>query len=118
MKDSNIINTEYIARALGGRRCGRGWIAKCPAHDDKTPSLSIREGDRVPVIVCCFRGCLQADIIDALRARGLWPEKPRDAWTPADRQRWAAERREFERKLPAALLFRDGALRLTDESIE
>jgi DNA primase len=26
---------------LGAKRSGNGWIAKCPAHDDRTPSLSI-----------------------------------------------------------------------------
>ena len=33
-----------IARALGGRRCGTGWICKCVAHDDHSPTFrSARE---------------------------------------------------------------------------
>lgn len=34
-----------IAAAPGGRQSGAGWVARCPAHDDHTPSLSIRDGD-------------------------------------------------------------------------
>ncbi len=28
------MTAETIARALGGRRTGGGWVARCPAHDD------------------------------------------------------------------------------------
>ena len=34
-----------LAWALEGRRCGAGWICRCPAHDDHHPSLSIAERD-------------------------------------------------------------------------
>jgi len=37
------MNAETIARALGGRKVGAGWTARCPAHDDWNPSLSIRD---------------------------------------------------------------------------
>ena len=39
------MTAESIARALGGRSAGLSWIARCPAHDDREPSLSIREAD-------------------------------------------------------------------------
>ena len=39
------MRAEAIAKALGGRRCGSGWAARCPAHDDRTPSLSIRDAE-------------------------------------------------------------------------
>jgi hypothetical protein len=32
------------------------WTAKCPAHPDKTPSLSIMEGER-GVLLKCWAGC-------------------------------------------------------------
>src|SRR5712692_3308676 len=47
----------------------------CPAHDDKTPDLSLREKDGV-VLVHCFGGCTQDAVIEALRARGLWEGSP------------------------------------------
>lgn len=33
------------------------WRSKCPAHQDDTPSLSIKAGDGTPVLVKCFAGC-------------------------------------------------------------
>lgn len=59
-----------LARSLGGHRVGQVWMACCPAHDDKTPSLSIREGLDGTLLVHCFAGCGQALVIAALRDRG------------------------------------------------
>ena len=67
------MTAETIARALGGRKAGGGWTARCPAHDDRTPSLSIRDADG-RVLVRCHAGCPQERVITALRARGLWSE--------------------------------------------
>ena len=65
------MTAETIARALGGRKAGQGWMARCPAHDDREPSLSIREADG-KVLVRCHAGCEQRDVIAALKKRGLW----------------------------------------------
>ncbi|MGO9662408.1 MAG: AAA family ATPase [Polyangia bacterium] len=50
-----------ILQALGDRglrRSGGGWAARCPAHDDKEPSLSIQEDSRNGnVLIKCHRGC-------------------------------------------------------------
>ena len=40
-----MATAETIAKALGGRKAGGGWTARCPAHDDRTPSLSIRDAE-------------------------------------------------------------------------
>jgi hypothetical protein len=37
-----MATAKTIAKALGGGKSGGGWTARCPAHDDRTPSLSIR----------------------------------------------------------------------------
>ena len=68
------MTAETIAKALGGRRAGAGWTARCPAHDDQTPSLSIDSADDDRVLVRCHAGCDQARVITALLARGLWAE--------------------------------------------
>lgn len=65
------MRAETIALALGGRKAGAGWIARCPAHDDRKPSLSIRDADG-QVLVRCHAGCDQYAVIAALRDRGLW----------------------------------------------
>jgi len=68
---------ETIGRALGGKqKPGGGWMCRCPAHDDKEPSLSIDLGDNLRPVVKCWAGCSNQDVISALRARGLWPELP------------------------------------------
>jgi putative DNA primase/helicase len=47
-------------------RSGKGWIAKCPAHDDRKPSLSINTGDDGRTLVKCHAGCTLDAICDAL----------------------------------------------------
>ncbi|MBN6742209.1 hypothetical protein JKG47_17095 [Acidithiobacillus sp. MC6.1] len=33
------------------------WIARCPAHDDKRPSLSVKQADDGKVLFKCWSGC-------------------------------------------------------------
>jgi hypothetical protein len=66
------MTAEIIARTLGGRRAGGGWIACCPAHEDRKPSLSITGAKGGKVLVRCHAGCEQARVVAALRSRGLW----------------------------------------------
>ena len=67
------MTAETIARALGGHRAGATWMARCPVHEDRSPSLSISAGKDGKVLVRCHAGCDQRDLIEALRERGLWP---------------------------------------------
>jgi len=65
---------------------GTGWIARCPAHDDGKPSLSVRNSQQGKVLVRCHAGCEQARVITALRSRGLWEKDNRRRFTrPAPR---------------------------------
>ena len=61
-----------IAARLHGRKSGSGWIAKCPAHDDRDPSLSLRDVQG-KVLVHCHAGCDQNAVVAALKSRRLWP---------------------------------------------
>jgi putative DNA primase/helicase len=61
-----------LAEALGARANGSGWTARCPAHEDSNPSLSISEGEGDKVLVKCHAGCSQEAVIAALRELGLW----------------------------------------------
>lgn len=77
------LNAESIAFALDkGRRIRADeYKACCPAHDDASPSLSIsQKADRV--LLKCWSGCAQRDIIDALRSRDLWPRERERAFDP------------------------------------
>jgi putative DNA primase/helicase len=66
------MTAETIARALGGHRAGATWMARCPVHEDRSPSLSISAGKGGKVLVRCHAGCDQRDLIAALQERGLW----------------------------------------------
>lgn len=57
------------------------WMARCPAHDDKGPSLSVRDtGERT--LIHCFAGCAAEDVLSAV---GLsWPDIVRDKWQAAE----------------------------------
>jgi hypothetical protein len=62
---------EMITRALGGHWHGRYGTAKCPAHDDRNPSLSLSDGSEGRLLARCHAGCSFAAILDALRGLGL-----------------------------------------------
>jgi putative DNA primase/helicase len=79
-----MASAEAIAQALGGRKTGAAWMARCPAHDDRTPSLSIRDTDDGKVLVCCHAGCAQEQVFSILRSRGLWTSNG-PQWHPKQR---------------------------------
>jgi Toprim domain len=69
-----------IVAGLGGRmRSKSAGIACCPAHEDRNPSLSVGEGRGGRILVRCFGGCSQAEVIDALRREDLWPDRAKTA---------------------------------------
>jgi hypothetical protein len=72
-----------VATMLGATPTTHGWTARCPAHDDTNPSLSIAEGAGGKALICCHRGCTFLEVMAALGVR------PRErSWH--DRQRSAA----------------------------
>lgn len=59
-----------IVDSLGGTwRRNRG-MCRCPAHDDRTPSLSVSLGQQA-ILFHCFAGCTRAEVILALGRRGV-----------------------------------------------
>ena len=44
------------------------WMGHCPAHDDQTPSLSIKAGDDQKLLLHCFAGCEYQEIVTALES--------------------------------------------------
>jgi hypothetical protein len=51
---------------LNAKRTGKDWIAKCPAHEDHKPSLSISEGADGRALVKCHAGCRLDAVLAAL----------------------------------------------------
>lgn len=62
----------------------RGWMACCPAHPDKSPSMSVKEGDDGRVLAYCFGGCSIEDIVAAvgLEMEDLFPASDRPRRRP------------------------------------
>ena len=61
-----------LCKSRGGCWSGSKGMARCPAHDDRTPSLGVTLGRRA-ILFHCFAGCDQASVIDAFRREGLSP---------------------------------------------
>ncbi len=57
---------EFLNRLQGVRKAGNGWIAKCPAHEDKQASLSVSTGDDGRLLIHCHAGCGVENILEAL----------------------------------------------------
>jgi hypothetical protein len=58
------------------RKAGAGWSCRCPAHDDRDPSLSIHAGDDGRALVNCHAGCTVDAVCGAIGLR------PADLFTP------------------------------------
>lgn len=71
---------EFVSRLEKPRRSGTGWLACCPAHADRTPSLTVTAGRNGGVVVHCFAQCSVEEIVAAvgLQLADLMPEdRPR-----------------------------------------
>jgi hypothetical protein len=58
--------TDLLGRLDAKKKVGDGWQARCPAHDDRKPSLSVREGDDGRILVKCHAGCTVEAVVRAL----------------------------------------------------
>jgi hypothetical protein len=67
------------------------WLACCPAHEDSTASLSVRDADG-KTLVHCFAGCTVHEVVAAagLELQDLFPPRPADG-----RHAVKGERRPF-----------------------
>jgi putative DNA primase/helicase len=55
-----------LVKRLGGTWSPSGAMCQCPAHDDRSPSLSVRVGETA-LLFKCFAGCDTIDVIRAIR---------------------------------------------------
>jgi hypothetical protein len=84
----------YIVRALGGSK----GMARCPAHNERTGSLSVSDGRDGKILVHCFGGCGQREVIHALRQRDLWPGNAGEPPLMSEAERERRRRQEAERR--------------------
>jgi hypothetical protein len=71
------------------RRAGNGYSARCPAHEDRSSSLSITEGSDGRCLVHCFAGCTVHDVVAAvgMTVSDLFPPR-QSSDRPEDRRRF------------------------------
>lgn len=85
-----MIADKLLSQLTKLKRTGReSWIACCPAHDDKSPSMTITEKDDGRVLVHCFAGCSVDSILGAvgLTFSDLYPETEADPYKPSKPER-------------------------------
>ena len=84
-----------LSKLEGVRPRGDGrWTACCPAHGDRSPSLSIREQADGTLLIHCFAGCPAAAVLESvgLTLGDLFPDnvaerapmRPGERWVPRD----------------------------------
>lgn len=66
---------QALVEQLGGRWVHDRGMCRCPAHDDRNPSLSVRLG-RSRLLLHCFAGCRTADILREIRRAKLIGDPP------------------------------------------
>lgn len=132
-EDTQKLDCHYIAspadkllsRLDRVKQTGPGrWLACCPSHDDRHPSLSVREADDGTLLLKCWSGCGAADVVVAagLTLADLFPRRYErsplrrgERWVPADVLRCVS--REATVVLVAAEAVRQ-AQALSDEDMQ
>jgi hypothetical protein len=79
----NTIDPAALAQSLGGaRREGRRWRATCPVCQKHTFTIGLSD-DGQHILIKCWGGCAQQELIARLRQLQLWPAPSRNGHTPA-----------------------------------
>ena len=82
MSAQDVVDRLEFCRPAGDGK----WIARCPAHDDSAPSLSVKDAGNGKTLIHCFAGCGAVEVIEALGLDigSLFP--PTDKNYPAERK--------------------------------
>lgn len=119
MTVERILENLQRVREQGPRR----WTACCPAHDDRTPSLSIREMPDGRILCHCFAGCTVDQVVAAvgLSLADLYPEEQRRRHTRNMHERRHSPRyvlRAIHEEVLLLLLAFEDAMRGKSMSVE
>ncbi len=69
---------DLLGKLKGSKKQGAGYIARCPAHDDRQASLSITTGNDQRILLKCHAGCTPEAVTGAigLSLSDLFAETP------------------------------------------
>lgn len=72
--------TALLSRLGGVKKTTKGWVAKCPAHPDRSPSLIISQRSNGSIGLHCFAGCQTQDVVTAvgLTLSDLFADSPHE----------------------------------------
>lgn len=83
----DIVADTALALDPKAKRTGNGYDCKCPAHDDRTASLSLSLGTNGKLVWRCHAGCSQEAVQAEFKARGLLDaDRPAAGSRPAGRR--------------------------------
>ena len=108
---------EKVQKASGG------WTARCPAHDDKDPSLSIAQAEDGRILIHCHSGCPPLDVVHAVgfELKDLFPDGAIRGWIPgaglAERRRAHKKQQSDETVLAMARENRDRGVKLSQKDL-
>jgi len=106
-----------LSRLEGVKQHGSRYVARCPAHDDKSPSLSLSRGEDGRALVHCYAGCETRDVLAAvgLELRELFP----DNLSQEQRQQYRRSKLEAERRFERLVIeaAKGSAESLSDEDV-
>ncbi len=59
---------------------GDSWVARCPSHEDRSPSLKVKGADDGKILIHCFAGCSVGEVVGAVGVQlsDLFPERPKE----------------------------------------
>jgi DNA-binding transcriptional ArsR family regulator len=60
-----LTGEQFVSKLKRVHRSSNGWECRCPAHDDRTPSLSVADGIE-GVVFFCHAGCAPEDVLKAM----------------------------------------------------
>jgi len=83
-----------LSRVEKAKRTGAdSWVCCCPAHEDRNPSMTVRELDDGRILIHCFAGCSVEEILSSLGLSfdALFPDKPIEYAKPLRRPFPAAD---------------------------
>lgn len=94
------------------------WMACCPAHEDRSPSLSLAEPEPGKILIHCFAGCETSDVLASvgLRMEDLFPDNARDShfkplyWATREKQQQDKKAADLRHK-EVTLIFYENAIK-------
>ncbi len=67
---------DFLASLEGVKGRNGSWVARCPGHQDRSPSLTVKELGDGRILIHCFAGCGTDEVLGAmgLTMSDLFPE--------------------------------------------